>query len=237
MVTPVVLVVRTQAKRTGVAALRRMGFDPYVVATALIEPVFFDRKVPCAALIITSATTAAFIPQHWRDLPVFAVGVATARAAQRVGCSDVRLGPGDGVGLVQMVRAASLRGPILHLGGVTIAVDVARTLSDVGVLCVHLPCYRLMARPHLSRKVCAALQTGRVSDVLISSEQAAQFFMNSVALAGLEVALATCHVHVISARVAQALNLQASDIYIAPSPDMQGLVKSVQSRLTDTRSA
>lgn len=97
------------AARTA-ARLRDMGFEPIVAPLLAIKhltpPV--PDLAPFAALAFTSvngvAAFSALTPR--RDLPVFAIGDATAQAAYDAGFADVRSASGDLHALARLIAGA-----------------------------------------------------------------------------------------------------------------------------------
>lgn len=75
------------------------------------------------ALLMTSAQAARLGgPQlgHYRDLPTYAVGSATARAMAEVGFQNIVQGDQDGNAIAARIAADGHR-RLLHLGGTTVA--------------------------------------------------------------------------------------------------------------------
>lgn len=230
------LIVRTMYRRSGIMALRRLGIEPVVCATARIEPIGFDAHTPCDALILTSAAAVPCVPAHWYALPVFCVGAATARAARRVGLLNVQgIAPDVAVLLANLPPVLGF-GRVVHLGGEQLSQDIAGSLRDQGHDAVHVPCYRLVTRSRAAPAVAEALRCAGVQHVLVTSVQAAMGFDHILKQVGLASAWAGFDIHAISARVAEAVPAAPRSVHVAPSPDMRGLVKSLQSRLTLTPS-
>lgn len=127
-------------------------------------------------------------------------------------------------------------GRVVHLGGDVVAEDIATRLCAQGRVAVHLPCYRLVGHHTMAPRVVHALESGGVQHVLVTSVQAAVCFDALLSARGLASAWDCLDVYAISSRVAKALPASPRSVYIAPTPDMQGLVKSLQSRLTHTPS-
>jgi uroporphyrinogen-III synthase len=102
----VVLVTRTApgAHRT-LGRLAQDGFDPISAITAEIQPRPVEWPDDVAALALTSPNGAVRAGELAPDksLPVFAVGDATAEAAQTVGFSDVVSASGDGAALAALI--------------------------------------------------------------------------------------------------------------------------------------
>lgn len=99
------------------ARLRDMGYEPIVAPLLTIQnltpPV--PDLAPFAALAFTSingvAAFAALTPR--RDLPVFAVGDATAQAARDAGFAEVRSASGDLHALARLIASERSDGVLL----------------------------------------------------------------------------------------------------------------------------
>ena len=118
--------------------VRNLGFE------AIVAPVLKLRDLPgridlsdVGALAFTSANAvrafAARSPS--RDLPVFAVGKATAGVAGLVGFADVISADGNVAALARLIagRAPGLRGAVLHAGAAEPAGDMTGRLEGAGI--------------------------------------------------------------------------------------------------------
>ncbi len=98
--------------------LRAMGAEPVVAPLLEVRPiagVVIDLS-DVAALAFTSARAVeAFAPlAERRDLPVFAVGDATAAAARTTGFAEVASAGADGAALARLILAHPRPGVVLH---------------------------------------------------------------------------------------------------------------------------
>jgi uroporphyrinogen-III synthase len=109
---------------------------------ALKCPLFVIRPTGAALPSFEKAQAIAFTSAHAvrasgaipRDLPVFAVGGGTARAAAATGFDQVYSADGDAAALAALLiaRLAPARGAILHLRGADQAFDMAAALQSAG---------------------------------------------------------------------------------------------------------
>ncbi|HEX5181854.1 MAG TPA: uroporphyrinogen-III synthase [Allosphingosinicella sp.] len=116
------LILRPQpgAEETAARA-RALGLDPVVAPLFATRPLAWDPPDPAGfdAVLLTSANAAREAGpalSHFRALPCWAVGAATAAAARAAGFADVRTGASDGTALVQAAAAAGIA-RVLHLHG------------------------------------------------------------------------------------------------------------------------
>lgn len=81
-----------------------------------------------------------------RDLPCFAVGAATAEAADAMGMNAVACG-GDVEAMIRQITSAGPAGRCLHLRGEHAAGDLAARLTEAGVETAEVVVYRQEACP------------------------------------------------------------------------------------------
>jgi uroporphyrinogen-III synthase len=132
------LITRTQPGADATAmVLRDLGFDAVAVPAAVIVPTHAGVNIQgVQALLMTSAAAARNTdasPQI-RALPVYAVGDATAQAAQDAGFERVISAGGDGATLAVLAadRMKPDDGALLHLRGQEVAGDVTGMLNACG---------------------------------------------------------------------------------------------------------
>lgn len=129
------------------ARVAALGHEP--VVAPLLEVKALDPQpvdlAGVAALAFTSANgVRAFAGlSPVRDLRVFAVGAATARAAREAGFRQVLSADGDVAALAEGIgaRKGELRGAVLHPGAAEPAGDLAGALAALGVELRQLSLY------------------------------------------------------------------------------------------------
>lgn len=107
------LVTRPRAEATA-EKLRAAGHRVTSAPLMAFEPVAWDAGPP-RAIMLTSPQAAHAAPPRWQ-VPVYAVGSATAAAARTAGYHDVRGGDGDVQMLVDRIAADGVT-QVLHLAG------------------------------------------------------------------------------------------------------------------------
>ncbi|MDP6343139.1 MAG: uroporphyrinogen-III synthase [Alphaproteobacteria bacterium] len=158
--------------------------------SVLIEPMLRIEALPdaeldldgVAALLLTSANGARILAGRTarRDLPVLAVGDATARAARDAGFETVASADGDVVALAALVRRR-LRpadGVLLHVAGSAVAGDLAGDLAGDGYQVRRAVLYRSARAERLSPGCRAALAAGEIDGVVFFSPRSAAGFAN-----------------------------------------------------------
>ena len=173
------------------AELVRRGFTP------LVQPMLEIRTLQgpplnlegVQALLCTSANgvraTAARTTR--RDLPVLAVGDATARAARDAGFAHVESAGGDVEGLARLAarRLEPAAGRLLHAAGTAVAGDLAGDLGRAGFTVERHVLYAAEPVTEFEPGTLAALYAGTIDAVLFFSPRTAQSFVKVVHKAGL----------------------------------------------------
>jgi len=141
----------TRARPGAEATARRveaLGFAALV--DPLLEIRFLEPVVDLAgigALAFTSANGVEAFARLTtaRDLPVFAVGDATARAAQAAGLAEPLSADGDVEALAALI-ARSRPGPVLSVGASEPAADLPALLAQAGIAARALAVYAAIDR-------------------------------------------------------------------------------------------
>lgn len=165
------------------AELRRAGHD------VLIEPMLEIRHLPNAApdlggvqaVLLTSANGArAFAAAtSRRDLPVCAVGDATARAATAAGFTQVASADGDVAALATLAREQldPAAGRLLHVAGSTVAGDLSALLGAAGFAVDRAVLYEARQATALSPACRHALRDRGLDAALFFSPRSAAAFV------------------------------------------------------------
>lgn len=136
---PTILVTRPEpGARNFIAALREQPGGDLPIVTSPVLEIVSEGTLPGLAgvrwLIFTSQhgvfRYAALTDR--RDIPAYAVGDTTARAARDAGMRAISCA-GDARDLLARIKADGAQGPMLHLRGAHKAADVAGALHSTGV--------------------------------------------------------------------------------------------------------
>ncbi len=217
--------------------LRGKGIEP------LLEPLFrIDHTVGptldldgVQALLVTSANGArAFAARDdRRDLTVYAVGDASARAATEVGFADVESASGDVEALARLVRRCldPARGAVFHAAGTTVAGDLAGMVEEAGFTYRRAVLYEARAADELSGATVQALKAGTVDGVLFFSPRTAACFVDLLRAGGMTGVCGRIIAFCLSpAAAAKANALTWREICVAARPDQAALLAAVFSR-------
>ncbi len=186
-----------------------------------------------AGLIVTSRNgvrALATWPQAagWHEVPLFAVGAATAEAARAAGFAHVTAGNGEGAALVSVIRSAlpATRGPVVYAAARDLSGNLAERLEESGCDLQMVEAYRAERAERLSPQVLAALMAGTVDGALFYSRRTAETFRDLTA--GRPIRLG--QVFALSAGVAGPLQGLAAALHVAPEPNEDSLLRLIPPR-------
>jgi uroporphyrinogen-III synthase len=200
-----------------------------------ITPVRWDPNVLAKpqAVLLTSANGSRELlqsPGVRRDLPIFAVGPATAAALQIAGFSNVQAAGGTAASLVAHVRrhVDPCAGRLLHLSGHDISLDLAAGLAPVGFSVDRVIVYRACAVERLSARALHEMSWNRIDGAVFLSARTAAIFCSLVIAAGLVDACAHMTAIAISRNVAEALRPAGfGQVAVAASPCIDSVIETV----------
>ncbi len=202
-----------------------------LLSIAYLRPDDLDLE-GVAGLLATSANgLRAFAKaSDRRDLAVYAVGDATARAAAEAGFSDVHSASGDVDTLAALVieRLDPETGALFHAAGTRLAGDLGGQLSAAGFTVNRCVLYRADEAKKLPQAVGDGLRSGEIDSVVFFSPRTARQFATLVRDAGLETNLDNADVFCLSAAVTeQADVLNWRKTHIADAPTQKALLNLI----------
>ena len=181
-----VLITRPEREATTLAtALGERGHAPVVAPLFRLDILhppadFAEALAACQAVLLSSANGARALAEAspQRAKPVLAVGDTTAGTAEGLGFTTVASAAGDGAALVELVRQRldPKAGPLVHVTGTGIAVDLAEDLGGDGYDVRRFALYEAREEAALPEPARAALQERAVDVVTFFSPRAAAVF-------------------------------------------------------------
>jgi uroporphyrinogen-III synthase len=227
-----VLLTRPQEDAQSFADLLRAR--GHTVLSAPLLSVHFHDGEPLAldgvqAVLVTSANGVRAVARRTerRDLPIFAVGPQTARAARKAGFDQVEHADGDVVALAEAlprwVRADA--GALLHATGAEGAGRLASLLAVKGYEVRSTILYDVVACTVLPQDVVGALNNASLDAALLFSPRSARVFKDCILAAGLSGACTRLIAVGISQATADALApLSFGEIRVAARPNQDALL-------------
>jgi uroporphyrinogen-III synthase len=208
-------------------ALAERGHEAVLAPLLTIK---FMTSVPvqldgAQALLVTSRNALRALAAHPKrdaalELPLFAVGEATAREAQALGFADVTIGAGTGAELAELVSSEAKpgQGPLVHLAGETLAFDLKAALEARGFSVRQPVLYRAVPATALPAEALRLIKGGGLDGVILMSPRTARTFAD---LMGEAVALTegkrlVCYC--LSEAVAEAVAPLGFAVRVAPKP-------------------
>ncbi|MDA0239379.1 MAG: uroporphyrinogen-III synthase, partial [Proteobacteria bacterium] len=182
------------------------------------------------AILLTSANGARAMAgiEGGRNLPVYAVGEATAAAAREAGFETVDVAGGDVDALFQRIkeRIDAKAGALLHPAGTTVAGDLAADLVEDGYDYRRVNLYDAVAASKLSRSTVQAIKKGEISGVVLYSPRTAEVFVSLIRKARLIRAVKGLTAYCLSPTVTEtAQKLDWQEIHVATEPTQAAFLR------------
>jgi len=165
-----------------------------------------------------------------RQLPLFAVGKATAAEARALGFGLVVTGAGTAAELVAHIVSAldPAAGLVVHLAGDTLATDLAGELETHGFRVAQPVVYRMLPATTFADRTVEELAKREIDGVILMSPRTAAIYATLVRKHGLTSAVRSLPHFCLSAAVARRLQpLGAVPTRIAEAPRLQEVLALV----------
>ncbi len=215
--------------------LRASGHE--TVCSALLEIVFnettdLDLK-GVQAFVVTSANGLAGLVKvtENRDLPLFAVGDKTAKAAKYAGFKTVLSADGDVAGLGDLIsqNAAIDKGTLLHAGGARVAGDLGSQLEVAGFSYRREILYDAIEAEKFSSETFSVVSEGKLDGILLFSPHTAKVFKRIVDAVGLNTHLEKLDAWCLSANVASEIEgLKFGRVFVSRRPTEEALLQLIE---------
>jgi uroporphyrinogen-III synthase len=223
---PLLLITRPAEESAATAkAAALAGFDSLIVPLMAIEALPWTAPdEDFDALLFTSPQAprhASSLPASLAQLPVYAVGAATAQAADAAGFRVTATGNRNAEAILA-AAACDGRQRILHLCGADVV--AARAPAELGIR--RIAVYRAVLADALAAPAEAALSRGDAFATLLYSARTAQRFAALVESVGL--CRADLRIVCLSPAIAAAAGSGWRAAAAAPSPDMAALLAAAR---------
>ncbi|MGB1547132.1 MAG: uroporphyrinogen-III synthase [Alphaproteobacteria bacterium] len=209
---------------------------------SLIEPMLTIHPRPgvrlstanVQAFLLTSANGARALAKATpeRNLPIYAVGNATAETARALGFTKVLSAAGDARALTDLVaeRVDPKAGALLHAAGKTLAGDLAVALTARGYDIRRETLYEATPVKRISPPAAEALRGGKLAAVLFFSPRTAGAFVRLACEAGLASCCERVFALCLSPAVAKAADtIRWQALRVAERPDVDSLLRELDS--------
>ena len=220
--------------------LARLGYE--AVQAPLMTIRFADSASlpaePVQALLVTSANALRALEHLGNagpllDVPVLAVGPASARQARELGFSDIRQAEGNVEGVARLATdtLSSSGPPLLYVTGTSRAGDLKGDLQAAGFTVKRCELYSAVTLEALPDKVAALLMSGEPSTVLLYSPRSARTWLDLVMASQAAGNLSSVKHLCLSEAVAKMLVpsvSQQSRIAVAEAPNDDAMIRLLQ---------
>ena len=227
---PGVLITRPEPGASETAArLAELGFLPIIAPVLAIHslPVVLPPVHHLQAILATSGNAIAALPASHRQLPLLAVGEATASRARAAGFSQVSSADGDASTLAAMAAQGCDRdaAPILLVSGRGQGMALAADLRARGFRVIRRVVYAATLAPKLPSAAQTALAAGALSAALFFSAETARHCVRLLRRARLHEAVRTMDALAIGEPAAVALQaLPWRRIRVAAQPNQDAML-------------
>jgi uroporphyrinogen-III synthase len=218
-------------------SLRQRGHETVIAPLFRISilhppPEFAAALAASQAVLLSSANGARALAEasEQRSKPVFAVGDATAAAAEGLGFSNVASASGDAAALGELVRERldPKNGPLVHVSGIDVTGEIAEDLAPAGFEVRRFALYEALAADPLPDPARAALQARGLDAATFFSPRSSALFVRQVGKAGLAEACGDVTAIAISAAAAKPLQgLPFKGIRVASRPTRQAMLDEI----------
>jgi uroporphyrinogen-III synthase len=224
--------------------LRGMGHEP------VLAPLLTIEMLPCVpldlegaqAVIVTSRNVLRAIAARpelieARNLPLYAVGDATARMAAELGFRQIVAGPGTGEQLADLI-ARELdpgKGALVHLAGGMLAFDMKSALEAKGFTIRQPALYQAVAAEALPANALGLLLEGRLDGAIFMSPRTAAIFAGLTAAHGVVTQASQLRCYCLSQAVAGALAPLGAKVVVSPNPREEELLALIAGEAASSR--
>jgi uroporphyrinogen-III synthase len=227
-----VLITRPRRDAEAFAALcAKAGIEPTVAPLMTVKTLRQPVSLSGAgALAFTSANGVRAFAANCaaRDLPVFAVGEASAAAAAAAGFSDIRTAKGDVDSLTALIARTrgQLKGAVLHVAGTQRAGDLLAALQANRIAAQRMVLYDAQAAKTLPSSAIMAIDAIPPVDwVALFSPRSATLFARLVKAERLDDRLTQIRAACLSAAVAEAAKASPwRAVWIAERPAAESMI-------------
>ena len=229
------LLTRPEEESIGLCdALAKIGIE------SVIAPLLHIENIPgpdivtddLQGFLVTSANGVRALAARTRerDMAVYAVGDATARAARDCGFGSVTSASGDVDDLAALVihACAPEDGAFYHAAGSVMAGDLSADLTAAGFSVVREQIYQAKTVEALPENAAMALSAGAIDGVVIFSPRTAQTFVERVHAAGLTSTLADVRLFALSQNVRDAAGNVWEETITASVPTQESLLNAIR---------
>lgn len=221
-------------------AIEVLGFE------AMAAPMMNFETKPFAAtdlaefsgLIFTSANGVRALADfaEFKQLACYAVGDASAKAAQDMGFELFAKGAGDVGSLCDVIAedylARGLKKPLLHISGVHRAGNLSAKLAELSIAVQRIQAYEMVENRLISEQVMRLILAKEIAGLLFYSTRSAQIFIKNIRKMELLAQIRQIPTFCLSKNIADAAcRPYLEHIHFVNQPDEAALLDLMQQKL------
>jgi uroporphyrinogen-III synthase len=229
---PVVLIVRPKEQAEDFAVkVFALGAEPLVcpiqdVETLVPEILLLPEVLSPQGIhgIVVTSSNAFAAKSRGGDVPIFAIGSATATAAREAGNTQVYEADGHFENLLRLIRAHTpAGGGLLYLRGENVRHDMVASLPEYRI--VERAVYRTQDAQKLPQPAVEAFQAGRISAIAVFSPHSAELLKKLLIREGYEGEVRRINLLSLSGAVLESIqDLPWSSVRVAKTPSASALL-------------
>jgi uroporphyrinogen-III synthase len=222
--------------------LAKSGVACLVAPMVSIKPLNVDlnhlfETEPADAVALTSRHAVGLMARTaWASKTVYCVGESTARLANDADIKTVITGPGDGLGLADLISTSPHK-TIFWPSAVDVGFDLAKPLSRAGVTVFRHPVYKADKTNTLPDNVITALRQGDILAVMVHSGRAGAHLVDLLHRHDLGYVMTNITAIAISSRVAGLCGDGWHKIIIADAPRRSAMLDAAIAITQDKQQA
>ena len=161
-----------------------------------------------------------------REIPIFAVGDASAKIAKKDGFSVVSSANGSIKDLTELIRQELQpdKGTIVHACGSNVAGNLVGDLIHEGYKIISSTLYEVKEVSTLPDAAYSALLNDSITNILFYSPLSASLFSKLIKESKLEQNCHNISAYCLSSNVASALSIKFANVIVAPMPNQASLI-------------
>lgn len=172
-------VLSNKFKEMGFESLVHPLFEVVNSKSGFLRNLLFKFSKP-QAILVTSANVAPFLASSSidRNIRIFAIGDQTAKSLRKSGFRNIKKAFNSSGSLLSLTlkNLKKENGLVLYLSGEVITQDLALSLQKKGFKAKRIICYKTNPVEKLSDQVIEKIKSGKITQVVLYSQNTAKIF-------------------------------------------------------------
>tara|TARA_Y100000590_G_C15699429_1_gene1006285 strand:+ start:946 stop:1671 length:726 start_codon:yes stop_codon:yes gene_type:complete len=167
-----------------------------------------------------------------RNICLYVVGQASKEEAERIGYTNIRVGPGDAIGLCDLIcdKLSPSHDDLIYISGRHQSFDISGYLISKKFNIKKVVLYEVKAKKDFPKKIIEAIKNNEIDALLFYSPRVAEIFVEFIQEKNLANQVKNFDVFCISAKVAKKIeNVGWRRVLIANYPDQKSIFSLLDS--------